>query len=92
MERDGSQPEIVFGELVRPYEGPRATVFQKDLDRDARIRALEASAAADRLTHRAELTERTDDFESQLRAERDQLRALLEKLTCELADTESCAA
>ncbi|MFJ8443758.1 NaeI family type II restriction endonuclease [Kitasatospora griseola] len=67
------------------------TANQQIEDRDARIRAVEASAAADRITHRAELTERSDDFES-LRAERDQLRALLEKLTCELADTESRAA
>ncbi|WP_404867644.1 hypothetical protein ACI1MP_03135 [Kitasatospora griseola] len=35
VELDGSQPEIVVGELVRQYEGPRAMVFQKDLDRAA---------------------------------------------------------
>ncbi|KIQ65459.1 hypothetical protein TR51_16365 [Kitasatospora griseola] len=67
------------------------TANQQIEDRDARIRAVEASAAADRIAHRAELTERSDDFES-LRAERDQLRMVLEKLKRELADTELRAA
>ncbi|WP_189275431.1 NaeI family type II restriction endonuclease [Kitasatospora griseola] len=60
-------------------------------DRDAKIRAVEASATADRITHRAELAQRSESFET-LREERDRLRAVLEKLRGELADTESRAA
>ncbi|MFD7644456.1 NaeI family type II restriction endonuclease [Kitasatospora sp. NPDC059795] len=60
-------------------------------DRDAKIRAVETSATADRITHRAELAQRSESFET-LREERDQLRAVLQKLRGELADTESRAA
>ncbi|MGW4379593.1 NaeI family type II restriction endonuclease [Kitasatospora sp. NPDC004531] len=67
------------------------TAKQQIDDRDARIRAVEASAAADRLIHRAELAQRSESFEN-LREERDRLRAMLEKLKRELVDSESRAA
>ncbi|MEU5214641.1 helix-turn-helix domain-containing protein [Streptomyces sp. NPDC020807] len=56
-------------------------------DQQARLRQLEQAGAAARLVHRAELDQRTTDFDS-LQAERDELQETLIRLTAELAEAE----
>ncbi|CAL9521221.1 hypothetical protein SUDANB108_03869 [Streptomyces sp. enrichment culture] len=56
-------------------------------EQQARLRQLEQAGAAARLAHRAELDQRTTDFDA-LRAERDELQETLIRLTAELAEAE----
>ncbi|MFD5641825.1 helix-turn-helix domain-containing protein [Streptomyces anulatus] len=56
-------------------------------EQQARLRQLEQAGAATRLVHRAELDQRTADFDS-LRAERDELQEALIRLTAKLAEAE----
>ncbi|MFJ6139330.1 NaeI family type II restriction endonuclease [Kitasatospora sp. NPDC092286] len=60
-------------------------------DQEAQIQAIERSAAADRLTQRAELAVWSTNYEG-LRSERDRLQSLLDKLRHELVEAERRAA
>ncbi|SOB88669.1 NaeI family type II restriction endonuclease [Streptomyces sp. 1331.2] len=60
-------------------------------EQEVQIRAIERSAAADRLTQRAELAVWSTNYEG-LRSERDRLQSLLDKLKHELVEAERRAA